>query len=390
MCKLFSLSQGLQISEIKKTRNTRKTIKEKNESNFSLDTTQEMSTVKLYSTNDGLINSDNSNTESQTSGQDTLLGIKQHDTNCVMFDNESNVDNLLLPLPQALDKHAPVVKKRVKRDRQPEWYNSEIIYARNMRDKYNALGLWSEYRFWRNKTKQIVDNSKKNYYKNMVKDSNDPKTLWKCLHSLNPKVKNTPYELATEDNNTTKSKKCIADTFNNFFTSCAEKLREQGSYTPVNKADFSNLSKFVKNKLHKHEKFSIPPVNMNELFNELAKLDINKASGMDNIGPKILRLSAPFIASPLTYIFNRMIDTGIYPSLLKNAKVTPVFKDGDKLLATNYRPISVLPTLSKLIERHVSNKMLSINRLTKVLSAFPLPSDKPNLVCYTKIVVVSH
>ncbi|CAG2200749.1 unnamed protein product [Mytilus edulis] len=137
------------------------------------------------------------------------------------------------------------------RDRQPEWYNSEIIYARNMRDKYNALGLWSEYKFWRNKTKQIVDNSKKNYYKNMVKDSNDPKTLWKCLHSLNPKVKNTPYELATEDNNTTKSKKCIADTFNNFFTSCAEKLREQGSYTPVNKADFSNLSKFVKNKLHK-------------------------------------------------------------------------------------------------------------------------------------------
>lgn len=100
MCKLFSLSQGLQISEIKKTRNTRQTIKDKNESNFSLDTTQEMSTVKLYSTNDGLINSDISNTESQTSGQDTLLGIKQHDTNCVMFDNESNVDNLLLPLPQ--------------------------------------------------------------------------------------------------------------------------------------------------------------------------------------------------------------------------------------------------------------------------------------------------
>ncbi|XP_063418925.1 uncharacterized protein LOC134701720 [Mytilus trossulus] len=224
-------------------------------------------------------------------------------------------------LNKALDKHAPVVKKRVKRDRQPEWYNSEIIYARNMRDKYNALGLWSEYKFWRNKTKQIVDNSKKNYYKNMVKDSNDPKTLWKCLHSLNPKVKNTPYELTTEDNNTTKSKKCIADTFNNFFTSCAEKLRGQGSYTPVNKANFSNLSKFVKNKLHKHEKFSIPPVNMNELFNELAKLDINKASGMDNIGPKILRLSAPFIASPLTYIFNRMIDTGIYPSLLKNAKL---------------------------------------------------------------------
>ncbi|VDI32064.1 Hypothetical predicted protein [Mytilus galloprovincialis] len=127
----------------------------------------------------------------------------------------------------------------------------------------------------------------------MVKDSNDPKTLWKCLHSLNPKVKNTPFELATEDNNTTKSKKCIADTFNNFFTSCAEKLREQGNYTPVNKADFSNLSKFVKNKLHKHENFSIPPVNMNELFNELAKLDINKASGMNEQNVDEIEIPGP-------------------------------------------------------------------------------------------------
>ncbi|CAG2217543.1 unnamed protein product [Mytilus edulis] len=266
-------------------------------------------------------------------------------------------------LNKVLDKHAPVVEKRVKKDRQPDWYNSEIIYARNMRDKYNALGLWSEYRFWRNKTKQIIENSKKNYYKNMVKDSNDSKSLWKCLHSLNPKFKKSPHELATDENNTTTNdKKSIADTFNNFFTSCAEELREQRDITSIVKADFNNLSKFIKNQLkqQKHEKFTIPPIKINELFDELIKLDVNKSSGTDNIGPQILKISAPCIASPLTYIFNRMIDTGIYPSLLKNAKVTPVYKDGDNVLATNYRPISVLPSLSKTYKEHLFIKNPSV------------------------------
>ncbi|VDH90713.1 Hypothetical predicted protein, partial [Mytilus galloprovincialis] len=80
-----------------------------------------------------------------------------------------------------------------------------------------------------------------------------------------------------------------------------------------------------------------------------------------------------------------MIDTGIYPSLLKNAKVTPVFKDGDKLLATNYRPISVLPTLSKLIEKHVSNKMYKY--LSKLKLLHPTQSGfRPQHSCQTALI----
>lgn len=85
--------------------------------------------------------------------------------------------------------------------------------------------------------------------------------------------------------------------------------------------------KFLKKR---HNKFIIPPVKVSELFAEITKLDVKTSSGTDNIGPKILKLSAPFIASSLTYIFNRMIDTGIYPSVLKNAKVAPIFKSGEK------------------------------------------------------------
>jgi hypothetical protein len=71
----------------------------------------------------------------------------------------------------------------------------------------------------------------------------------------------------------------------------------------------------------------------------------------------ILKVSAPFIVYPLTYILNRIIDNGIYPNILTNAKVSPIFKSGEKCLPTSYRPISVLPVISKLIERHISRHM---------------------------------
>jgi hypothetical protein len=91
---------------------------------------------------------------------------------------------------------------------------------------------------------------------------------------------------------------------------------------------------------------------MNELLQDLLQSDIDKSTGTDNIGPMILKVSAPFIVSPLTYIFNRIIDSG-------NAKVSPIFKSGEKCLPTNYRPtcISVLPVISKLIEEHISRHM---------------------------------
>ena len=63
-----------------------------------------------------------------------------------------------------------------------------------MRDKYHGLKLWGEYKFWRNKLNQIIDASKREYYGNMVKDFKDSKSVWKCIHSLNPSNPTKPYE----------------------------------------------------------------------------------------------------------------------------------------------------------------------------------------------------
>jgi hypothetical protein len=87
---------------------------------------------------------------------------------------------------EILNKHAPIVTKRVKRDKQSEWYNTEVQYDREMRDTFKKLDMWDEYKFWRNRTKQILDEAKQNFYNNMLNESKDPKIIWKCIHSLNP------------------------------------------------------------------------------------------------------------------------------------------------------------------------------------------------------------
>ena len=61
--------------------------------------------------------------------------------------------------------------------------------------------------------------------------------------------------------------------------------------------------------------------------------------------------------STLTNIVNRIIDSGIYPSILQNAKVSPIFKSAEQCIPTNHRPMSVLPAISKVIEKHISRHM---------------------------------
>ena len=91
----------------------------------------------------------------------------------------------------------------------------------------------------------------------------------------------------------------------------------------------------------------------NETFanNFLSMLNLNRSTGIDNIGPKILNLSAKVKTPSLTFIVNKSIISGEFPSSWKEAKVKPLFKSGAKDDVNNYRPISILPTLSKLIEK---------------------------------------
>ena len=77
------------------------------------------------------------------------------------------------------------------------------------------------------------------------------------------------------------------------------------------------------------------------------------STGVDNISNKLLKSAKTFIVSPLTIIINQMFQVGKFPDLLKISKVLPIYKKDDDSLFSNYRPISLLPSISKIFERAI-------------------------------------
>ena len=91
----------------------------------------------------------------------------------------------------------------------------------------------------------------------------------------------------------------------------------------------------------------------------ILQLDDTKSSGPSEIPIKILKISAPTIVPHLVSIFNLSFTAGIFPDLMKLAKVIPIFKAGSKLLVTNYRRISLLSVFSKIFEKIVHKQLYS-------------------------------
>lgn len=98
------------------------------------------------------------------------------------------------------------------------------------------------------------------------------------------------------------------------------------------------------------------------------KLKVNKACGLDKMSARLLKDAAEVIANPLTLLINKSLESGCFPATWKSAKVTALFKSGDRSLKDNYRPISILPTISKIIEKLAHNQLYNYLEDNKLLT----------------------
>ena len=110
------------------------------------------------------------------------------------------------------------------------------------------------------------------------------------------------------------------------------------------------------------------PTDVTEIINIVSGFENKHSSGFDGIPVNILKFSICAIAEPLATLINSSMSNGVFPDSLKTAKVCPVFKDGDKLVFQNYRPISVLPTFSKVFEKVIFNRVLPYLEKNNILS----------------------
>ena len=104
--------------------------------------------------------------------------------------------------------------------------------------------------------------------------------------------------------------------------------------------------------------FHFRPTTDVEISNMLTNLNPNKATGIDNVPAKILKISSNCISQSLSSIINSTFETSIFPNKWKIAKISTIFKGNTAVCRDNYRPISVLPCLSKICESCVDNQMI--------------------------------
>ena len=189
------------------------------------------------------------------------------------------------------------------------------------------------------KVKSMIRKAKFNYYSYQInKLSNDSKSMWRTLKQVLPSKKN--YSSNSDIN---------PEIFNDYFSTIGKHLTE----------DFGDLV-LPQLDILVQTNFSFHEINSNFMLNELLKLSLVLKMDFLGFDSKLLHLSSLLIAPLLRHIFNLSLFSGNVPQDFKTARVTPIYKgQGSQLEAGNYRPISVVPTVTKIIEKFVKIELIS-------------------------------
>ena len=147
----------------------------------------------------------------------------------------------------------------------------------------------------------------------------------------------------------------IANAFNVYFANIGKNLAADIESSISTDQSYTAYTQYLLNPTK--EKYIFRCATQGEVVKAINNLEKKQSSGHDGISNKVLKYIKNEIAKPLTLIINQMLKTGIFPNACKKSKITPLFKKGDSSLVANYRPISLLPTMSKIFEQMIHNQM---------------------------------
>ena len=159
----------------------------------------------------------------------------------------------------------------------------------------------------------------------------------------------------------------ISEAFNDYFINIGPRL---ASDYDVTRLSSNNVNTYLKLPDSNSPSFYFTHIPVENVLMTLRYLKVSKSTGTDKIPAKMLRIAADVIAPSLTFIFNLSLSTGEFVDDWKNARVTPIHKDGSKLVMGNYRPISVLPIISKICEQEIFQQLYKYMNESNLISKF--------------------
>ncbi|XP_071954198.1 uncharacterized protein [Antedon mediterranea] len=296
-----------------------------------------------------------------------LLTSKLNELDWSDITNCTNVctawDWFKLKMINAINQVAPLKEIRIKQRSKP-WFTSEIRYLIIKRDKCLAKfkrtrneHIFTVFKKLRNSVKYKIKRAKSSYFSDKLKENkNNPNKLWNVLTSLGTGTENKSENIALKcEDKIIYDKSSIADYLNSFFINTPENL--------VNKLPPSSNTYNENHVKHyyadKKGVFAFKEVNEQTVLTIINNLNSKKGAGLDSLPARFFKDGALAILHPLSHIINISISTGYIPSDWKSAKVVPIYKKKDRLYAGNYRPVSILSAVSKIIERIMYNQLMS-------------------------------
>ena len=247
---------------------------------------------------------------------------------------------------------ACIPKKALPRRRNLPWIDSCTLQAFKRRNSllkaYKRSGSplkFLQYKHARNRIVSKMREAKHLYFQRL--QSVDDKTFWKLFKMLTRKDSSIP-TLVVPNSGTVTNDTQKADILNNQFFS-----NFNHSVPSLSPCDVRDICNFVPlDMFNIPEEFLCTEIQVLDL---IRSLDSTKSTGADGISARMLKATALSISKSLSVLFNKSITTGKFPTHWKFARVVPIPKRGCSTNPANYRPISILPVLSKLLEKHIYN-----------------------------------
>ena len=291
------------------------------------------------------------------------------DLNKVNWENVRNFDSpndawqfWRFSFESILNAHAPIRHKRLRAQTVP-WLNSKIKrtiwnrdYHKKRAVKYGSDRHWELYKSYRNSVNIEMRKAKSAYFRGKIDECStekDSKKTWKLINSLLGRQNkgNRVNELNIDDHIITDSKE-MSEAFNDFFINIGPNLASELDDTQST----NNINTFL-DKCNSQTIFKFSKIPVENVLLELKALNISKSTGLDGIPAKLLKIASEIIAPSLTHIFNLSLSTGTFVDEWKIARVSPLFKSDDRRQVGNYRPISILPIVSKVFEKEVFRQL---------------------------------
>jgi len=300
----------------------------------------------------------------------------------VLEDNnpDTSYDTFLSTLRQHIQNNIKQHRRQKKYKPIKPWITRGIVAAirtRNLLNKRrkedpNNINLTNFYRRYRNTLTALIHETKDQYYREKLYEAGkDNKKMWKVIKDATDSKSKTKMKLNAikiDDRifNLKENPETVLNHMNNFFTNVGEEMAET-IIDSLRKPLDQIISQYkpVTRTLHS---IYFHPVTEDELLEAISSLRNDSAPGLDGINNRTLKSIKNVIVKPLIHIFNLSLSKGIFPKAMKETCVRPLHKGGDKTNATNYRPISLISNISKILEKLVKKRLVNYMEKNNLLS----------------------